>query len=182
VFDASHIVIYGRGDQTLRWYTISGTTFATMSATAAGTLVLSEFTPTDANYWRAHPVTGGWYLATVGGTLAVMGQTVNADGTVSQKLALVDNAAKTLRQYVPLPDGTIRIAADPTNNAVLAEYPDLSGASPITRFQRVYLDTGNSVLLTSTSNLVPGAGLFVTQNGNNMLICVQGKCDSQLNQ
>ncbi|MHB8654071.1 MAG: Ig-like domain-containing protein [Terriglobia bacterium] len=177
VFDATHIVIYGRGDQTLRWYTISGTT-----ATAAGTLALSEFTPTDANYWGAYPVTGGWYLASVGGTLCVMGQVVNADGTVSQKLALVNNTNQTATQYVSLPAGAIRIASDPTNNAVVAEYPDLSGASPVTRFARIFVDTGNTAALTSTSNLVPGAGFLVTNDGSHIAVFVEGQIDLQPNQ
>jgi hypothetical protein len=177
VLDASHVALYGRGDQTLRWYAISGTT-----ATAAGTLALSEFTPTDANYWRTYPATGGWDLVEVGSTLCVMGQVVNSDGTVSQKLALVNDTNQTLVQYVDLPAGTIHIAPDPTNNAIVAEYPDFTVSPPVTRFERIYVDTGNSVLLTSTSNLVPGAGFLVTNDGSHIAFFVEGKADFQPNQ
>ena len=186
VLDASHVVIYGRGDRTLRWYTISGTTHATMSATPAGTLQLSEFTEIGASlntgYWQSYPVTGGWYLEVVGGTIGVMGQTVNGNGTMSQKLALVDGTTKTLRQYVDLPDGTVRIAPDSTNSAFAVEYPDLSGDSPVTRFARVYADTGNTALLTSTSELVPGAGFLITQDGSYIAVFVLGGIDLQPNQ
>jgi hypothetical protein len=177
VVDSSHIVVSGRGDQTLRWYTISGTT-----ATAAGTLQLQEFTLIDANYWKTYPATGGWYLVEVGSTLGVMGQVVNGDGTVGQKLALVNNTTQALSQYVNLPAGTIHVAADPTNNAVVAEYPDFTVTPPITRFEQVHADTGNSTTLGSTSNFVPGAGLLVTQDGKNLFICVGGTCGLQPNQ
>jgi hypothetical protein len=177
VLDASHVVLYGRGDQTLRWYTISGTT-----ATAAGTLQLSEFTAIDANYEKQYPATGGWDLVQVGSTLAMMGQVANGDGTVSQKLALVNNTTQTLSQYVNLPAGTIHLAADPTNNAVVAEYPDFTVTPPITRFARVYVDTGNSITLGSTSALVPGAGLLVTQDGSHIAVFVGGVADFKPNQ
>jgi len=177
VLDTSHIIVYGRGDQTLRWYTISGTT-----ATASGTLQISEFTATDANYWKTYPATGGWELVEVGTTLCVMGQVVNSDGTVSQKLALVNDTNQTLIQYEDLPAGTIHIAADPTNNAIVAEYPDFTVSPPVTRFERIYADTGNSILLTSTSNLVPGAGFLVTNDGSHIAIFVGGKADFQPNQ
>jgi Bacterial Ig-like domain (group 2) len=177
VLDGSHVVVYGRGDQTLRWYTISGST-----ATASGTLQLSEFTATDANYWKQYPATGGWEIVEVGSTLGVMGQVVNSDGTVGQELALVNNTNHSLIQYVDLPAGTVHIAADPTNNAVVAEYVDFSGSSPVLRFERIYVDTGNSVLLTSTSNLVPGAGFLVTNDGSQIAVFVEGKADFELNQ
>ncbi len=177
VLDSSHIVFYGRGDQTLRWYTISGTT-----ATAAGTLQLSEFAPTDANYWKTYPATGGWDLVQVGSTLGVMGQVVNSDGTVSQKLALVNDTNQSLIQSVDLPAGTIHITPDPTNNAIVAEYPDFTVSPPVTRFERIYVDTGNTVLLQSTSTLVPGAGFLVTNDGSHIAVFVEGKADFELNQ
>lgn len=177
VIDSSHVVFYGRGDQTLRWYTISGTT-----ATASGTLQLSEFTPSDANYWKTYPATGGWDLVQVGSTLGVMGQVVNGDGTVSQKLALVNDTNHSLIQYVDLPNGTVHIAADPTNNAIVAEYPDFTVSPPVTRFERIYVDTGNSALLTSTSKLVPGAGFLITNDGSHIAVFVEGKADFELNQ
>ena len=177
VLDTSHIIVYGRGDQTLRWYTISGTT-----ATASGTLQLSEFTATDANYWKTYPATGGWELVTIGSTIGVMGQVVNSDGTVSQKLALVNNTNQTLTQYVDLPNGTVHITADPTNNAIVAEYPDFTDSPPVTRFERIYVDTGNSVLLQSTSTLVPGAGFLITNDGSTIAVFVEGKADFQPNQ
>ena len=177
VLDSSHIVFYGRGDQTLRWYTISGTT-----ASASGTLQLSEFSATDANYWKTYPATGGWDLVQVGSTLGIMGQVVNSDGTVGQKLALVNNTNQTLIQSVDLPDGTVHIAADPTNNAIVAEYPDFTVSPPVTRFERIYVDTGNSILLTSTSTLVPGAGFLVTQDGSHIAVFVEGKADFVPNQ
>ncbi len=177
VLDPSHIVFYGRGDQTLRWYTISGTT-----ATASGTLQLSEFTATDRNYWNTYPATGGWELVQVGSTLGVMGQVVNSDGTVSEKLALVNNTNQALIQYVDLPDGTVHITGDPTNNAIVAEYVDFSGASPVTRFERIYVDTGNTTLLMSTSNLVPGAGFLVTNDGSHIAVFVEGMADFVPNQ
>ena len=177
VLDATHVVLYGRGDRTLRWYTISGTT-----ATAAGTLVLSEFTAADASYWQQYPVTGGWDLVEVGSTLCVMGQVVNGDGTVSQKLELVNNTNQTLTQYVALPTGTVHIAADPTNNAVVAEYIDFSGASPIMRFERVYVGTGNTATLAPTSTLVPGAGFLITLDGSHIAVFVEDEADFEPNQ
>jgi hypothetical protein len=177
VLDGSHVVVYGRGDQTLRWYTVSGTT-----ATAAGTLKPSEFTATDAGYWQQYPATGGWDLVEVGSTLGVMGQVVNGDGTVSEKLALVNNTNQTLIQYVDLPTGTIHITADSTNNAIVAEYLDFTVSPPITRFERVYVDTGNTTLLTSTSNLVPGAGFLVTEDGSHIVVFVGGQADFEPNQ
>ncbi len=168
---------YGRGDQTLRWYTIEGT-----SATTAGTLQLSEFTAVNAAYWKQYPATGGWEMAYVDGTLCVMGQVVNADGTVSQKLALVDNTNQTLTQYVTLPPGTIHIAADPVHNGVVAEYVDFSGTTPITRFARVDVNTGAVTTLQSTSQLIPGAGFLVTDDGSQIAVFVQGKADFIPNQ
>jgi len=177
VIDASHVAVYCRGNQTLYWFTISGTT-----ATAAGTLALLEFTTTDANYWKTYPATGGWDLVEVGSSLCVMGQMVNTDGTVSQKLALVNSTNQTLTQYVDLPNGTVHITPDPTNNAIVAEYPDFTVSPPVTRFERIYVDTGNSILLTSTSNLVPGAGFLITNDGSHIAIFVEGKTDFQPNQ
>lgn len=189
VLSASEIVIYGRGDNTLRWYTIVGTT-----ATPEWTLQL-DFTPTDATYWGNHPWTGGWYIveASTNGTLGIMGQVANADGTVSQKLALVAAAVTPppgstsapvppgVHLYAGLPEGTIRIVWDQANNAFVAEYPDFSGSAPVTRFARVYADTGNVSLLTSTSNLVPAAGFLVTQDGSHIAVFVNGGVDLQPN-
>ena len=101
---------------------------------------------------------------------------------MSQKLALVDNTVQTLTQYVDLPNGTVHITPDPTNNAIVAEYPDFSGAAPVTRFERIYVDTGNTMLLQSTSNLVPGAGFLVTNDGSHIAVFVEGKADFEPNQ
>jgi len=177
VFPDGSIVVFTRGNSTLSWFAISGST-----ATPTGTLVLPEFTNADATYWQTYHWTGGGNMVLVNGTLGVMGYVVNADGTVSQKLALVDIAAHTVNQYADLPAGTVFLAADPTNNAIVAEYPDFSVSPPVTRFERIYVDTGNATTLTSTSTLVPGAAIFVTQGGNNILICVSGGCDLQPNQ
>lgn len=114
--------------------------------------------------------------------LGVVGRVVNGNGTVSEKLALVNNTTQTVNQYVSLPDGTIFLAADPTNGAILTEHPDYSGATPVTAFTRIYVDTGNSVPLTSTSNLVPGAGFLVTRDGSKIGVFVQGRADFQPNQ
>lgn len=177
VLDASHVVVFTRGDSKLSWFTISGAT-----ATPAGTLALSGFTNADAAFRQTYPWTGGGNIVVVGSVLGVMGRVANGNGTVSEKLALVNNAAQTINQYVNLPDGTIFLAADPTNGAVVAEHPDYSGATPVTAFTRIYADTGNSVLLHSTSNLLPGAGFLVTRDGSHILISVQGTTDRQLNQ
>ena len=177
VLNASDVVLYGRGDQTLRWYTVSGS-----SASKAGTLALSQFTPANAAYWKQYPSTGGWEMASVAGTLCVMGQVVNADGTVSQKLALVENANQALAQYVALPPGTVHIAADPAHNGVLAEYVDFSGTTPITRFARIDVNTGSVTTLSATSQQVPGAGFLVTNDGSQIAVFVGGKADFILNQ
>jgi hypothetical protein len=89
--DAAHVVVYCTGDQTLQWFTldvVGGT------ATPSGELALQGFTNTDATFWNTYVATGGWFIVQVGSTLGVMGQVVNADGTVSQELALVDNTPK----------------------------------------------------------------------------------------
>ena len=174
ILDASDVVLYGRGDTTLRWYTVSS---SGTSATAAGTLTLSQFTPANAAYWNQYPVTGGWEITEVNGILGVMGQVVNADGTVSQKLALVNNADQTLAQYVSLPPGTIHITADPVHNGILAEYVDVSGATPITRFVRIDVNTGSMTTLSATSALFPGVGFLVTNDGSHIAVFVGGKAD-----
>lgn len=177
VLDASHAVVFTRGDSKLSWFTISGA-----AATPAGALALSQFTNADAAYWHAYPFTGGGNIVAVGSALGVMGRVVNGNGTVSEMLALVNNAAQTVSRYVALPDGTLFLAADPTNGAIVAEYPDYSGATPVTAFTRIYVDTGNSVLLHSTSVLLPGAAFFVTRDGSKIAIFVQGRSDFQPNQ
>lgn len=177
VLDASRAVTYERGDRTLRWYAIGAE-----SAAEAGALALTSFTATDQAYFDRHHFTGGWDLVTVGSVLAVMGQVVNADGTVSQKLALVDGTAHGLLRYADLPRGTIHIAADRVHNAVVAEYPDLSVSPPITRFARIDVGTGAVTSLASTSPLVPGAGFLVTNDGSHVAVFVQGKSDFPKNQ
>jgi len=177
VLDGSHVVVYGSGDQTLRWFTISGTT-----ATASGTLKLGELTATDSTYWSNYPDTGGWSIVQVGSTLGVMGQVVNTDGTVDQELAIVNNASQAqVGGYVKLPAGTILIAPDAANGAITAEYPDTDGAAPVMRFARFYLGTGNFPDLTSTSTLVPAVGFLCTQNGK-LATFVLGQADFEPNQ
>ncbi len=174
VMDSSDVVVYGRGDSTLRWYTVSS---SGTSATAAGTLTLSQLTPANAAYWNQYPVTGGWEIAEANGILGIMGQVVNADGTVSQKLALVDNTNQTLMQYADLPPGTIHITADPVHNGILAEYVDFSGATPITRFARIDVNTGSVTTLSATSALFPGVGFLVTNDGSYIAVFAGGKAD-----
>lgn len=177
VVDSSHVVVFTRGDSKLTWFTISGST-----ATQTGTLALSEFTNADAAYWQKYPLTGGGNMVAVGTTLGVMGRVVNADGTVSVKLALVDTGTQTVSHYADLPAGTIFLAADPTNAAIVAEYPDYSGETPVTAFTRTYVSNGNSALLRATSTLLPGAAFFVTKDGSKIAIFVQGKSDFPSNQ
>jgi len=177
VLDASHAIFLTRGNSTVSEFTISGST-----STSVWTVALPQFTNADATYWQSYPFTGGGNTVLVGSTLGVMGYAVNADGTVGEKLALVNIATHTVSRYVDLPNGTVFLAADPTNNAIVAEHPDYSGKTPITALTRIYVDTGISTLLHAQSKLIPGAAIFVTQTGSNILVCVQGKCDSQLNQ
>lgn len=68
----------------------------------------------------------------------------------------------------------------------MAEYPDTTGASPVTRFSRLYLNVGtgnppNLVDLTSTSPLVPAVGFVVTQSGK-LGTFVLGQADFEPNQ
>jgi hypothetical protein len=178
VIDASHVIILTRGDSKLSWFTISGAT-----VTPIGTpLALSVFTNADATFRQTYPLTGGGNIVVVGSVLGVMGRVVNGNGTVSEKLALVNSDTQTVNRYADLPDGTIFLAADPTNSAIVAEYPDYSGNTPVTAFTRIYVDTGNSVLLHSTSNLLPGAQFLVTRDGSHIVISVQGTTDRELNQ
>lgn len=173
VIDGSDFVVYGRGDQTLRWFTVSGA-----AATATGTLQLSQFTAAGPQWFTKLPITGGWNIAMEGTTLAVLGQVAGA--SVTQELALVNNANKTLIQYVNLPAGTLRIAADSTNHAFVAAYPDFSGSSPLTRFLRISTG-GTTTQLTSTSALVPAAGLVVTPDGSQIGVFLAGKSDFEPN-
>lgn len=175
VIDGNHFVVYGRGDQTLRWYTVSGTT-----ASAAGTLLLSKFTAINPSFWSTFPVSGGWNIAFEGQTIAVMGQVVGAS-SVSQELALVNNVTHALVGYANLPAGTLRIAADPTNSAFVAAYPDFSGSSPVTRFVRVGANNRTFTTLTSTSPVVPAAGLAVTSNGSQIGVFAAGQADFEAN-
>jgi len=177
VLDASHVIFLARGNSTVSEFTISGSASAPV-----WTLALPEFTNADATYWQSYHWTGGGNMVLAGSTLGVMGYAVNADGTVGEKLALVNITTHAINQYVDLPNGTVFLAADPTNNAIVAEHPDYSGKTPITALTRIYVDTGISALLHAQSNLIPGAAIFVTQTGSNILVCVQGKCDSQPNQ
>lgn len=173
------VIVFGRGDRTVRFFSVTNYSGGT-TVTAGDTFVLQDFTATDATYWNEHPVTGGWDMVLTSTGLAIMGQLVNSDGSVSQKLALVNGTTKAI-QYVDLPAGTIHIATDLANNAVAAEYPDFSGTSPVMRFVRVYADTGNVVQLQSVSSLVPGAGFLVTKDGNNIAVFSGGQADFQPN-
>lgn len=175
VIDSTDFVVYGRGDQTLRWYTVSGS-----AAAPAGTLQLSKFTAIDSSYWSSHPVTGGWNIAFEGGTLAVMGQVVGSSG-VTQELALVNDAGEALIGYANLPAGTLRIAADPKNSAFVAAYPDFTGSTPVTRFARVGANNQTFTTLTSTSSVVPAAGLAVTPDGSQIGTFAAGKADFEAN-
>lgn len=174
VIDGSHFVVYGRGDQTLRWYTVAGAT-----AIPAGSLPLGQFTAITPAYWSNHPITGGWNIALEGQTLAVMGQVVGSP--VTQELALVNNSSQTLVGYANLPVGTLRIAADPTNSAFVAAYPDFTGKSPVTRFVRVSASSGSVTALTSTSPVVPAAGLAVTPDGSKIGVFAAGQADFEAN-
>jgi hypothetical protein len=177
--DPNHVIAYCTGDQTLRWYSLD---VVAGTATPSGVLTLQEFTNTDANFWNNYVATGGWFIVQVGSTLGVMGQVVNSDGTVSQQLALVDNVSQAqIGGNYGLPGGTILIAPDAANGAIVAEYPDLTGSSPITRFSRLYVDTGNMVDLASTSTLAPSVAFLVLQNGE-ILTGVEGQIILEANQ
>jgi hypothetical protein len=171
-------VVFTRGDNTLHWIDFSGS-----SAVVTGTLVLDKFTAYDANFKAKYPTTGGWSALIVGNTIGVMGLAVNADGSISRLLALVDNPSKTLTStgYVTLPQGTVQIAVDAGNAAFAAEYPDASGPSPVTRVVRVNPQTGVVTKLNATSTLVPASGFLVTVNSE-LAFFVQGNHDLQPNQ
>ena len=157
------IVVYTRGDSTLRWFTVANNT-----ATPAGTLALT-FTKTDSAYWKARPFTGGWQIVATDAatsTLGVLGQMVNGDGSVGQALVIVDaNAKVQLGNTVTLPAGTVWIAPDVASGTIDAEYPDTSGDTPVMRAVSYYLSADKLVDLNSTSTLVPGVGFLVTQAG-----------------
>ncbi|MGB9486834.1 MAG: hypothetical protein WCD04_12080 [Terriglobia bacterium] len=177
--DPNHVIAYCTGDQTLRWYlldVVAGT------ATPSGTLALQEFTNTTTDFWNNYVATGGWFIVQVGSTLGVMGQVVNADGTVDQELALVNNTSQTqIGGNYKLPGGTVLITPDVANGAITIEYPDITGNSPITRFSRLYVDTGNMVDLASTSTLAPSVAFLVLQNGE-ILTGVEGQIALEPNQ
>jgi hypothetical protein len=177
--DPTHVVVYCTGDQTLRWFildVVAGT------ATPSGTFALQGFTNADTNFFNTYIGVGGWFLVQVGSTLGVMGQVVNADGTVDQELALVDNTSQAqIGSNYKLPPGTVLITPDRANGAIAIEYPDITGSTPVTRFVRLYLDTGNMVDLTSTSTLAPGVAFLVTQNGE-ILTGVEGQVSLQPSQ
>ncbi|MGB9485592.1 MAG: hypothetical protein WCD04_05715 [Terriglobia bacterium] len=177
--DAAHVVVYCTGDQTLRWYSLD---VVAGTATPSGVLTLQGFTNTDVNFWNNYVATGGWFIVQVGSTLGVMGQVVNTDGTVSQQLALVDNVSQTqIGGNYALPGGTILITPDAANGAITIEYPDITGGSPITRFARLCVDTGNLVDLNSTSTLAPSVAFLVLQNGE-ILTGVEGQIALEPNQ
>jgi len=160
--DASHVVIYCTGDQTLRWFTLD---VVAGTATPSGTLALQEFAPVTGDFWNAYIAAGGWFIVQVGSTLGVMGQVVNADGTLSQEIALVDNASQTqIGANYKLPDGTILITPDPANNAIAIEYPklpDISSDAPVTNFARLRIDTGTMVDLADVSAISPPVAFLV---------------------
>jgi hypothetical protein len=180
--DPQHAVFYCAGNQVLQWYVLDMTAG---TATPSGVLALQEFTSTTAGFWNSYVATGGWFLIQVGSTLGVMGQVVNADGTVDQELALVDNTSqKQISGNYKLPGGTILVAPDPADNAFVIEYPqypDNTSDAPITNFARLYVGTGNMVDLASTSTFTPSVGFLVLQNGE-MLTGVLGQIDLEPNQ
>jgi hypothetical protein len=173
VLDSSHVVVYTAGNSTLNWFTVSGTTVT------AGKTLATQFTPRDASYQQNYPYTGGWEIVQVGSTLGVIGKVIN-QGLVSEQLALVNN--QTVSQYVDLPLGTDRIAADPADNAVIAEYQDYSVSPPVTKFVEIYVDTGIPNNLSSTSNLFPGVAFAPMQDNTHVAVCVEGGCDFPLKQ
>ena len=177
--DPNHVIAYCTGDQVLRWYTLD---FVGGTATPSGTLALQDFTATTADFWNNYIATGGWFIVQVGSTLGVMGQVVNTDGTVSQELALINNTTQAqIGGNYKLPGGTVLIAPDAANGAIVAEYSDLTGDTPITRFARLYVDTGNLVDLSSTSTLAPSVAFLVLQNGE-ILTGVGGQIALQPNE
>ena len=177
--DAAHVIALCTGDQVLRWFTLD---VVAGTSTPSGTFALQEFTNTDATFWSTYVATGGWFLIEVGSTLGVMGQVVNADGTVSQELALVDNTSQAqIGNNYELPGGTVLITPDAANGAITLEYPDITGSTPITRLARLYVGTGNMVDLTSTSALTPSVAFLVLQNGE-ILTGVLGQIALEPNQ
>ncbi len=177
--DAAHVVVYCAGDQTLRWFTLDVVAGTSMPS---GTFALQGFTDTTADFWNTYVATGGWFIVQVGSTLGVMGQVVNTDGTVSQELALVDNASQTqIGSNYELPGGTVLITPDAVNGAITIEYPDITGSTPITRFARLYLGTGNMVDLASTSTLAPSVAFLTLQSGE-ILTGVEGQIALQPNE
>ena len=177
----SVVFFYGRGDQTLRWDTVSGTT-----ATVTGSFQLSQFTATDANFWNTYPGTTGWDLIQLGTstsnpTLAIMGQVEKPDGTIVQKLAVITGiSGSPTVAYFDLQPGTTHIAPDPLDStAVAGEYEDFSGgAAPITRFEKVYVNTtGNSSILSPTSTIAPGTGFLITTDDKYVVVFGEGKAD-----
>lgn len=174
-------LVLTRGDSTLHGFDFSGST-----PVATGTLVLSGFTPYNANFTAQYPYTGGWSMLMVGNTVGILGQAVSGSG-VGQLLALVDGPSMTLltgagdQGYVTLPPGTIQIAVDAGNAAFGAEYPDASGPTPVTRVVRVNPQTGTITKLNATSTLVPASGFLVTVNGE-LAFFVQGNIDLEPNQ
>ncbi len=169
VIDNQHVVVYGAYDQTLRWFTISGHTAApTMNGTAAATLNLGKFAAIQASdYWQGTvSLPGTWQIVNgTSGEIVVMGPaSVNGD---DQECAIVNTATFTqVGDYVKLPSGTMLIAPDPANGAITAEYTDSSGESPVSRFWRYYLGTGNSAALSATTP-APGVGFVIS--GSNII-------------
>jgi uncharacterized lipoprotein YbaY len=173
--DPNHLAVYTRGDSTLSKFDLSSGT----AAVPAGTLALPGFTPYDTAFKNTYPLVRGWYLATVGSNIAVMGQTVNADGTVSQRLAIVNGTTMTqIGDYVTLPPGSFRMVADAADNAVIVEYPDISGDAPVTRVAAFSAATGAQLNWSTppTSDVVPAAGFLYTSQ-RRLVFCVEGRCD-----
>jgi hypothetical protein len=75
----------------------------------------------------------------------------------------------------------VLIIPDVANGAITIEYPDITGSSPITRFSRLYVGTGNMVDLASTSTLTPSVAFLVLQNGE-ILTGVEGQTALQPNE
>lgn len=91
--DASHVVVYCTGDQTLGWFTLD---VVAGTATPSGTVAIQGLTNNDSNFQSTYSASGGWFLVQVGSTLVAMGQVFNNDGTLDQSVALVDTASQAL--------------------------------------------------------------------------------------
>jgi hypothetical protein len=155
--DASHVVAYCAGDQTLRRFTIDVTAG---TSTASGVFAIQGLTNVDSSFPNQY--VGGWYVVHAGSTIVGMGQLVNTDGSVSRQelFAVPDTLGPQIGGNFEAPAGTTLITPDALNNAVVLEYPDTTGTSPIMRHGRFYPTTGNYQELSSTSPQVPDAGFL----------------------